>query len=354
MDGPPLVRHSGAAPQRPPRLSHVTANTAHAKHVAKAAAGQRVPRRPMENDSAQPKPESLFDRLAREWGLGCMGPMDVGALDCAMRPTRFDQCARYTSEGLYLASPLPCHGPSETSTVCCVPEDLVTEAQMFAACVVCALRPASILEVPCGHINVCCECHRDYQTNTRCIRCRENVPIRIDLAPFLDATGRPVQCLMCQAAVASVVMMPCIHMAFCHRCLPTTVAGCPTCGERVTQTCKVLWAAPSPPEGRRVLPGSREGLDRVTEDVDEQISRLERQLRNLRPNAAIDGTASSDHARANMQVSGSAFIPAAASALKVGARSTRTSLGEPRRSPPGDSPFATHLQRGKDQYGDAP
>merc|ERR1712048_1074257 len=169
-------------------------------------------------------------------------------------------------------------------------------------------RPASVVEYPCGHLNVCTECHQDYRSNMRCLRCRGAVPLRLDLSPFLDeVTGRPSECRMCKSQLASVVMMPCVHMSFCAGCLPKTIAGCPSCGQRVEQTCVVLWAtAERIVGGLRSFPGlpasARErhrpqmrsdGLERATEDVDEEIARLEQQLRQLRghtvPGQKADG-----------------------------------------------------------------
>lgn len=305
MDAPELVIFAPRAVRQPVRSNGLVAPTA-------AAAA---------NSANSGTPAGSVARWAQRWGLGCGAPVetiDLGVLDCAFKPVRFDDCrtpAATLGEGIAMVSQLGCHA-NEPQQICCVPEDLASR-ELFAPCVVCALRPACILEVPCGHVNVCGGCNRDYHTNTRCIRCRERVPTRIDVSSFLDdVTGRPENCRMCQSVPASVVMVPCIHMAFCHRCLPKTVAGCPTCGERVEQICIALLSASSLGAGAtarearfvagmpigtfgslpsyqcpagRAVDRSGDGLEQTTERVDEEIARLEKQLRRLKHNPPRSG-----------------------------------------------------------------
>lgn len=270
--------------------------------------------------AAATKQESYLVQWAHKLGLGCIANMDVGLMECSLKPVRIDEVERQATMGLpTCAGPsgdwvthIPCSTTAPEAPVCCVPEEHVHKLEMFAPCVVCAHRPATIVEVPCGHVNVCAECHRDYHTNTRCIRCRGSVPMRLDLAPFLDeVTGRPDECKICKAGFASVVMMPCIHMGFCAGCLPKNVLGCPTCGEKVDGMCTVQWVSSAAAaleayshrsatrrslqqSARSEAGGDKDlGLVRATEDVDEEIARLERQLFKLRAMPAASKAAPS-------------------------------------------------------------
>jgi len=255
-------------------------------------------------------------------GSSCWSKMDVGVAECSFQPVRFDDhcmgqrtasvpSSRAEVQGKrnnkppahpWLTDPLGCHDPLSAAEhhVCCVPEDGRSGFSLFAPCMVCAARPASIVEVPCGHITVCTECYGDYHTNVRCLRCRDQVAGRVDVSPFIcPVTGRPNECNMCKTAVACVVTIPCVHMCFCANCLPMSPAGCPTCGGRVERTCHVKWssssAAPTARTARTArgftsLPAtvgsvthtSRNDLAETTEDVDQEIHRLEQQLRRLR------------------------------------------------------------------------
>jgi len=290
-------RNMATQPARPPLLN--------AGPPAKQTPNQSVAVGPPPS-TAPSQNASFLLKLAHRWGLTCHHAMDVGALDCSFQPTRFDEVAKEAScmgpadgegGGGSIVDQIGCHNAVPEAPVCCVPERFPEPDPLYAPCMVCAMRAATIVEVPCGHVNVCGECHRDYHTNTRCIRCRGRVPMRIDLAPFLDElTGRPDQCRMCKDALASVVMIPCVHMSFCQRCLPKSLLGCPTCGERVEQMCNVLWSTAAAVISHRAtafprLPASagalashrgRDGLAKATEDVDEEIARLEVQLRQLR------------------------------------------------------------------------
>lgn len=257
------------------------------------------------------------------WGLS--RDFDIGAVECTFHPVRFDeQCdvnAPFASKDKelqvvgpapahalpILADPFGCAGPE--SAMCCVAEGAEgqTGMELFAPCMVCATRAACIVEIPCGHATVCVECYGDYQTNARCLRCRDQVSARVDVGPFLDElTGRPGDCNMCKNALASVVTIPCVHMCFCASCLPESPAGCPTCGARVERTCQVKWlnAASLAPSERAMryfpsLPASvgalpahgRDGLAEVTQDVEHEISRLEQQLRRLRTQSQSSGSA---------------------------------------------------------------
>merc|ERR1719329_1802997 len=89
---------------------------------------------------------------------------------------------------------------------------------LFSPCMVCAMMPASVVEVPCGHVNVCSNCYGDYQSNQRCLRCRDRVSARADVSPFLhEITGRPKDCNMCRTEMVNVVVFSCVHMYFCSR-----------------------------------------------------------------------------------------------------------------------------------------
>lgn len=193
-----------------------------------------------------------------------------------------------------LVDPLGCgdHPLGEAYT-CCMPEaDAAGRPDfgpgLFSPCVICTVRSASIVELPCGHVNVCADCYVDYSTNKRCLQCRQLSTARVDVSPFLDAaSGRPNACNICKSALASVVIIPCVHMCFCYRCLPQSFVGCPTCGKRVERICEIHWSSasttPSLPASVRALPpGGRDGLAAATEDIDLEIFRLEQQLRNLR------------------------------------------------------------------------
>eukprot|EP00443_Scrippsiella_acuminata_P103403 CAMPEP_0115574798 /NCGR_PEP_ID=MMETSP0272-20121206/1709_1 /TAXON_ID=71861 /ORGANISM="Scrippsiella trochoidea, Strain CCMP3099" /LENGTH=263 /DNA_ID=CAMNT_0003009523 /DNA_START=82 /DNA_END=871 /DNA_ORIENTATION=+ len=223
--------------------------------------------------------------------------------------------------------------------LCCMSDTAESrEPQIHQPCLVCAVRPATVVEVPCGHVTVCLDCYGDYQTNVRCLRCRDVVSARVDIGPFLDQFGRPASCNMCKSSLAAVVTLPCVHMYLCAHCLPVTPAGCPSCGANVDQSCTVKWfagensARPSARSGatavgdmarlpslalgtltpRTAGSGTRDGLSKATEDVDQEILRLERELRQLRtlsqatPQATPPGTAS-----ANPQDAGLLGSPAA-------------------------------------------
>eukprot|EP00928_Gymnodinium_smaydae_P024543 TRINITY_DN19832_c0_g1_i1.p1 TRINITY_DN19832_c0_g1~~TRINITY_DN19832_c0_g1_i1.p1 ORF type:complete len:310 (+),score=18.89 TRINITY_DN19832_c0_g1_i1:204-1133(+) len=267
-----------------------------------------------DNDSKEAESvnvESAFDKMLQTFGLvGCVSAFDVGAMECSFKPVRFGEARKETrvcskAIGWNAVSHIACDRSVSDPLVCCVPENDNQFAEMFAACAVCAMRPATIVEVPCGHVNVCGECHRDYRTNTRCLRCREHVSTRLDVAPFLETvSGRPDQCKLCRKALACVVIMPCIHMGFCKDCLPNEIIGCPTCGDVVEQMCVVQWALaawPSQAAARNwrcthnrvpfaspLKPSNYDGADThnclqdATDDVDAEIRRLEQQLQRLR------------------------------------------------------------------------
>jgi len=132
-------------------------------------------------------------------GSSCWSKMDVGVAECSFQPVRFDDhcmgqrtasvpSSRAEVQGKrnnkppahpWLTDPLGCHDPLSAAEhhVCCVPEDGRSGVSLFAPCMVCAARPASIVEVPCGHITVCTECYGDYHTNVRCLRCRDQAEL---------------------------------------------------------------------------------------------------------------------------------------------------------------------------------
>lgn len=168
----------------------------------------------------------------------------------AGRPAR--EAPPSSSSPCSLVDPFGCQDPrysvcdlDESMRLCCIAPGWTqgTGASLFQPCLVCSLRAASIVEVPCGHITVCDECYADYKTNSRCLRCRDQVAARVDIKQFLDELGRPEDCYMCKSSLASVVTVPCVHMCLCAQCLPQRPAGCPTCGERVERTCVVKWSA---------------------------------------------------------------------------------------------------------------
>lgn len=213
-----------------------------------------------------------------------------------------------------IVDPLGCQGsaPPFDGQQCCALEEAPAAPGLFAPCMVCAWRPAAVVDIPCGHANVCTECYGDYQTNARCLRCRDKVNGRVSVEDFVDeVTGRPQQCNVCKRSPANVVIIPCAHMCLCAQCLPEAPRGCPTCGARVERTCFVRWYPangelpessqgaedgtvvgavssghfPRLPVSVGALPAqgaSRDGLTAATEDVDHEISRLEQQLRRLR------------------------------------------------------------------------
>lgn len=246
------------------------------------------------------------------FGRTCGGPIDLGVLECSLTPVTVDECAAPSQlstrnrsigpsktqttgpTGLpVLTDPLGCgdHPLGEAYT-CCLPEAAADQrlgSGLFVPCMVCSLRPASIVEIPCGHVGVCTECFGAYQNNVRCLRCRQLTTGRVDVSPFLERpSGKPIDCNICKSAMASVVIIPCVHMCFCFRCLPSSFAGCPTCGRRVEKVCEVKWtpgpSVPVLPTTLGALPthGTRDGLAEATKDVDAEISRLEQQLSKLR------------------------------------------------------------------------
>jgi len=277
--------------------------------------GQQSASKPVESDG-------LLWKLAKRWGFSCSSPVDVGILECSISPHRVrvqdlakdwgceNASCGNSKHDFTIVSQLNCHSAPSPVAVCCAPDPdqaIPEQLTLFAPCMVCAMRPSCIVEVPCGHVNVCAECHRDYHTNTRCLRCRERVPVRIDVSNFLDEiTGRPDECKMCKVELASVVMLPCIHMGFCERCLPKSVAGCPSCGQMVQQMCTALWSTERLSSERglksfKSLPASSSaalpGLARETEDVDDEIARLEAAMSHLR-NVRHESTSASSCERA--------------------------------------------------------
>eukprot|EP00927_Polykrikos_kofoidii_P054604 TRINITY_DN49004_c0_g1_i1.p1 TRINITY_DN49004_c0_g1~~TRINITY_DN49004_c0_g1_i1.p1 ORF type:complete len:426 (+),score=44.58 TRINITY_DN49004_c0_g1_i1:152-1429(+) len=268
---------------------------------------------------------SSDDSWWKTWGLLCSDAFDLQELECSFQSHTRDKITNNeptdpskaacshpgtcAAPAAALVKQLGCHTSAPEASACCAREEAEPRFTLFAPCMVCTMRFASVVEVPCGHLNVCTECHREYQTNTRCIRCRENVPIRVDISPFLDeVTGKPELCKLCRTFIACTVMIPCAHMSFCNRCLPKSVVGCPTCGQKVEQTCQVLWSVsceetantrglagmvfPTMPASTGSFPshrGSRDVLAQATEDVDEEIARLERQLSKLKHVPSTDG-----------------------------------------------------------------
>lgn len=236
-------------------------------------------------------PQPLEDRLQHMDCPCAAAPLQPGQKPS--HPSASSQGARTKEARSLFPDPFGCDG--DAPAACCMPEDQ-GGSSLFAPCMVCAMRPASIIEVPCGHATVCAECFGDYHTNVRCLRCRDQVTGRVDVFPFLhEPEGRPPECNMCKSNTASVVTLPCVHMCLCANCLPWKPNGCPTCGALVEQTCVVRWSTgsettrPGPSSFPR-LPatfgslarGGGEGLAKATEDVDQEIQRLERQLMKLK------------------------------------------------------------------------
>mmetsp|Transcript_138968 Transcript_138968/g.443747 ORF Transcript_138968/g.443747 Transcript_138968/m.443747 type:complete len:307 (-) Transcript_138968:33-953(-) len=281
----------------------------------------------------------LWDNLAP---FACCRRFDVGIVECSLAPVhyeeRFGGCAPSTQAASASAAgrrearsassafedPFGCQDPLRLGDgnglpICCTVDEADSTEKLFQPCLICAVRPASVVEVPCGHITVCIDCYGDYQTNARCLVCRAVVAARVDVRPFLDlVTGRPADCNVCKEAAACVVTVPCVHMTLCARCLPMKPAGCPMCGEIVEQSCAVKWPSPDrcfrPPStrpgsaaseiGDMRMPSStlgtmtprtagsarRECLSKATEDVDQEILRLERQLLQLRSLSSLSTT----------------------------------------------------------------
>jgi len=179
---------------------------------------------------------------------------------------------------------------------CCITEDAFISddtVALYMPCMICSVMPACVVDIPCGHINVCIGCYSDYSKNERCLRCRKSASARVDINPFLDPiTGRPQQCNMCREADARVVILPCVHMCFCPRCLPQSVVGCPSCGDSVEQVCHAQWLPDSSRLGAvhslpavvapTMLGDGSSGFREATEGINQEISRLEQQLSQLR------------------------------------------------------------------------
>lgn len=279
--------------------------------------------------------------------FACCGRLDLGVVECTLQPVPFrddsgssalqaailpggvrrsDQSGFCDAAFLPgLVDPLGCQDPLASQLggrqrlpTCCTVEESQAETRrrLFKPCLICAVRAASVVEVPCGHVTVCMECYGDYETNTKCLVCSTEVSARVDVGPFLDSFGRPALCHVCRNCVACVVTVPCVHMSLCTRCLPMKPRGCPTCGETVEQSCAVRWppdaaACPSslPHRGGRAgsdvgslrsrrgprsgtetatprtagsMSVSGECLVKATQDVEQDILRLERQLLCLR------------------------------------------------------------------------
>lgn len=173
--------------------------------------------------------------------------------------------------------------------VCCLPSETVQLPKLQHPCAVCGINPASLVEIPCGHVNCCVSCYGCYRHNERCMRCKQKTQGRVDVLPFLDInTGAPRACNMCMETDACIVAVPCGHMCFCQRCLPGNVAGCPHCGQRVQRVYTVQW------QQNAAMPNMG-GLEHATEDIDVEIERLERQLKQLKRLSHEDD----DHRRSN-------------------------------------------------------
>eukprot|EP00931_Biecheleriopsis_adriatica_P089460 TRINITY_DN63585_c0_g1_i1.p1 TRINITY_DN63585_c0_g1~~TRINITY_DN63585_c0_g1_i1.p1 ORF type:complete len:234 (-),score=42.94 TRINITY_DN63585_c0_g1_i1:109-810(-) len=171
------------------------------------------------------------------------------------------------------------------------------DSELFAACMVCGLHAASVVEVPCGHVTVCGECFSDYQLSPRCLRCRAEVAARVDVSAFLGEGGWPTMCQKCALEPVAALGLPCADLCLCWQCsldeeLPVP---CLACGSNVERLCKVLWGSSGHDRGREVqarrpcpqlissgeIGGSCE-LEEATLKVEEEISRLEKQLLDLR------------------------------------------------------------------------
>lgn len=122
--------------------------------------------------------------------------------------------------------------------------------KMFLPCCICAAHPATVVEVPCGHVTVCEHCVFVYRHNPKCLVCRQDSQGRVDVHELLSEgsgpsaqVGSPPLCNSCLEKDACVLVLPCKHMTLCEDCFKKDSKGCPACGEPMDESSRVtaLW-----------------------------------------------------------------------------------------------------------------
>lgn len=223
---------------------------------------------------------------------------DAGALECSLVPYGVDEVFTASARDASANPPerpfsqqgmfgLDCVRVAEPT--CCLPPNA---PMPYAPCSWCNSAPATIVDIPCGHVNSCAMCVNRAKAS-QCPRCRKPVESKVDVSNFVDKdTGAPQKCNICRTARAHMVMLPCAHMSFCRGCLPKQVAGCPSCGAEVERVVFVNWgaqpmsarggscfAATVRPVPAVEVPGD---LDDCGRDADAAMRRLEQQLMHLK------------------------------------------------------------------------
>lgn len=165
-------------------------------------------------------------------------------------------------------------------------------------CRMCFVQPASVVEIPCGHVSICSGCQLLDRSNSSCLRCRESIKARFDVRRSLDSsTGGPSLCHNCRVNPARMLMLPCLHLILCPQCMPDLLGSCPTCGEIVDVTVEVQWEGrilcKEPPSNRVMSLKGGVGLQKLsltqaTLDIDAEITRLEEQLWHIRRGSTSD------------------------------------------------------------------
>merc|ERR1719235_145533 len=119
---------------------------------------------------------------------------------------------------------------------------------LFLPCIVCASAPATVVEIPCGHVLVCSKCFVAYQNNAKCLRCHGVTEERVHLEQLLLATedplrevGAPPKCASCQNGYAEYLALPCEHLTVCQSCFTDSGGTCPVCDSVVDQSLLVQW-----------------------------------------------------------------------------------------------------------------
>eukprot|EP00397_Hematodinium_sp_SG-2012_P035979 GEMP01038787.1.p1 GENE.GEMP01038787.1~~GEMP01038787.1.p1 ORF type:complete len:221 (+),score=26.46 GEMP01038787.1:224-886(+) len=120
----------------------------------------------------------------------------------------------------------------------CTSVALGTEPRI--CCRFCYQNPASIVEIPCGHVTTCPGCSKHY-CSPKCMVCGAfSTHARINISEGMSS-GRPLECYMCKCHDASVLALPCEHLICCKSCFRPCHRGCPQCGQRVIERVEVLW-----------------------------------------------------------------------------------------------------------------
>eukprot|EP00929_Paragymnodinium_shiwhaense_P084199 TRINITY_DN45006_c0_g1_i1.p1 TRINITY_DN45006_c0_g1~~TRINITY_DN45006_c0_g1_i1.p1 ORF type:complete len:331 (+),score=68.36 TRINITY_DN45006_c0_g1_i1:73-1065(+) len=304
---------AGTACSALPKEGGVVAGSAAQEPAESAEPSQRASDEPQH----EPGGANIYWRILRRWTMGCAPGADesssgfVETLGVQAHSSVVQGCVAAHACASGPGDGEPCRRRGLT---CCLEDE--NEDGLFAPCCVCLSKAASVVEVPCGHVNVCVDCFQDYKDFGRCLRCLQVVILRHDVAPMLDpVTGRPPSCSACSTDVADVLVLPCLHMNVCERCLLLKLGGapCTTCEKSVQQVCMVLWSQAgfrAPPRPRtsstasqqqinakvastreplhayaRDAPVSQQDhvptLQRDASDVEDEIARLELILQNL-------------------------------------------------------------------------